>query len=171
MNRIKQQLIKQLISIRKPRWKDGHQLKVVIALNKYFTQERWNSILLDCLGEEIDSWDVVFCHNKIDIYRHATNADICFIFSLGQQIINKRCTPKLIYFPLIGLDFLENRIFPDNCTIEQPPPFSAQSIAEYCIAMSITLIRNLHLSFNNRFLKQWEQTNIIPHSIVSITRC
>ena len=37
--------------------------------------------------------------------------------------------------------------------------------------MSISLTRNLHKSFENRFVKRWNQNNIIPQSVVSITRC
>ena len=171
MNRVKEQCIKLLVYAKKPQWKPDNKLRVAIAVNQYFTTKQWSGVFADCLGMEINNWDVVFCHNKFDVYRHVPHADVCFIFGLGDFLLKQINTPKMVYFPLLGLDFLKGRTLPKNLIIEQPPPYSVQSIAEYCVAMSITLTRNLQKSFENQFVKRWKQNNIIPQSLVSITRC
>jgi phosphoglycerate dehydrogenase-like enzyme len=158
-------------SSNKSRWESSNKLKVAISFNHYFTVQSWNSALSEDLTNEIKNWDIVYCKSKIDVYRHVPDADICLLFGLGEYLMKLLKTPKLIYFPVLGLDFIKNRSIPKMITIEQPPPFSAQSIAEYCLAMSILLTRNLQNSFNNRFSKKWNQSNIIPQSIVSITLC
>lgn len=169
MNRIKEQLLKQLVSVRKPRWKTGSKLKVAIAVNQYFTSKIWTETIESSPEIEVHNWDVVFCQDKMDVYRHVPGADVCFIFSLGDFLLKQMRTPKLIYFPLLGLEFLNGRSLSSDLTLEQPPPYSAKSIAEYCVAMSIMLTRNLQYSFKNRNLKTWDQSNIIQQSNVSIT--
>ena len=170
MNRFKDKIIKLIISFQKPRWESGNKLKVVIALNKYFTAKLWENTLAGYQVTKVNNWDIVFCENKFDVYRHVPDADICFIFSLSDFLLEQISTPKLIYFPLLGLDFLNGRSLFKDLTIEQPPPYSAQSIAEYCIAMSIMLTRNLQYSFKNRNSKTWDQSHIIRRSFVSITQ-
>lgn len=171
MNTIKEFFIKQLVSSGKTRWKQGTKLKVAIVTNRYFTKQSWDRTLSECLGTELEIWDVVYCKQKADVYRHVPSADVCFAFSLGDYLFENLILPKMIYFPVLGLDFLKEHIIPSNIRIEQPPPFSAISIAEYCIAMSIILTRNLANAFINKAEKKWDQSNIIPASVVSIRSC
>jgi len=171
INRTKELIIRYLVSTKKPRWENGDKLKVVITVSRYFTVERWNTVLRASTETEIKNWDIVYCRNKIELYRHVKEADICFLFGAGTYLIKHLNSPKMIYFPVLGLDFLNKYVLPEKITLEQPPPFSAQSIAEYCVAMSIILTRNLHHSFSNQYNQKWQQTNIIPESIISITQC
>jgi phosphoglycerate dehydrogenase-like enzyme len=171
MNQLKERLIKLLISAKKPNWDSGNKTRVVITVNQYFTEEKWSEALKDCLGGEKCNWDIVFCKNRLEGYRHVPQADISFIFGFGDFLLKHISTPKFIYFPFLGLEFLEAGRIPKFLTIEQPPPYSAQSIAEYCVAMSINLTRNFHNSFKNQYRKRWRQNNIIPLSSASIKFC
>jgi len=168
---IKDFVLKKLISAKNPVWKPGSKIKVAIAVNRYFTAKQWSIILSGDAYPQTKDWDIVYCANKVDIYRYFTEADICFLFGIGDFLLKQVNTPKMIYFPTLGLDFVNKSTIPATLTIEQPPPISAQSIAEYCISMAILLTRNLHNSFENRFAKKWRQSNIIPGSVVSITQC
>jgi phosphoglycerate dehydrogenase-like enzyme len=170
MNRYKDKILNLVISLRKSRWKSSPKLKVAIAVNKYFTAKLWNDTLEGFSDSEIHNWEIEYCGNKMDVYRHIPGADVCFIYSLSDFLLKQISTPKLIYFPLLGLDFLNVRLLSKNLTIEQPPPFSAQSIAEYCVAMSIILTRNLQFSFKNRYSKTWDQSNIIQQPFVPINQ-
>jgi phosphoglycerate dehydrogenase-like enzyme len=171
MNQIKDFILKNIISAKKPKWKSVDKIKVAIAVNRNFTEKRWSNLLYGSTIPDTTNWEVIYCKKKIEVYRHFENADICFIFGIGDYMLRQVNPPKMIYFPTLGLDFLNNYTIPDKLTIEQPPPLSAQSIAEYCIAMAIMLTRNLHHSFENRFDRKWKQSNIIPGSVVSITQC
>jgi phosphoglycerate dehydrogenase-like enzyme len=171
MNRIKDFILEKIISAKKPKWESGDKVKVAIAVNRNFTEKRWSKMFLGYTFPETNNWEVIYCQKKIEIYRHLKDADICFLFGIGNVMLRQVNTPKMIYFPTLGLDFLNNHTIPATLTIEQPPPLSAQSIAEYCIAMSIMLTRNLHHSFENRFDRKWKQSNIIPGSVASITQC
>jgi lactate dehydrogenase-like 2-hydroxyacid dehydrogenase len=171
MMQIKKLIINYLVSASNPAWKLDKKIKVAIAVNDYFTADQWISIFTNCQIPEVANWDVVYCKNKIEVYRHFKDANICFIFGLGDFLINQVNIAKMVYFPLLGLEFLNRKTIPINLTIEQPPPFSAQSIAEYCLSMAIILTRNLHQTFENRFRKKWKQSNILPLSVVSITQC
>jgi phosphoglycerate dehydrogenase-like enzyme len=171
MNRLKEQCIKFLISARKSHWRFDDKTKVAIAVNEYFTERSWDETFATFFGPKVNPWDVVYCHNKIDVYQYVPSADICFIYRLNDFMLEQLKSPKMIYFPNLGLDFFKSKSFPDYLIIEQPPPYSAQTIAEYCIAMSIILTRNLHKSFENRAAKQWKQNNILPHSLISIRQC
>lgn len=171
MHRIKDFILKALISAKKPAWKPGQKIRVLIAVNRYFTIKQWTKVLAESLNPETNNWEIVYCQNKIDVYRHFADANISFIYGLGDFQLKSIKTPGMVYFPMLGLDFMNRINIPDNITIIQPPPLSAQSIAEYCIAMAILLTRNLHNSFENYFSGKWMQSNIIPDSIFSITKC
>ncbi len=170
MNWIKDFLFKKIISAKKPKWKSSDKIKVAIAVNRNFSEKKWTEIFSGYTFPETKNWEIIYCKKKIEVYRHIKDADICFIFGIGDVILRQVKTPKMIYFPTQGLDFLNNKTLPAALTIEQPPPLSAQSIAEYCIAMAIMLTRNLHHSFENRFAKKWKQSNIIQGSVASITQ-
>lgn len=171
MNQIKVSILKAIISAKKPAWKPGQKIRVLIAVNRYFTIKHWSDVLAESLNPETNNWEIVYCKNKIDVYRHFTDANICFIYGLGDFQIKSITAPRMVYFPMLGIEFMNAKTIPEHLTIVQPPPLSAQSIAEYCIAMSILLTRNLHNSFENYFSGKWVQGNIIPDSIVSITHC
>jgi phosphoglycerate dehydrogenase-like enzyme len=169
--KIKERVILQIVSFKKPRWKPDKRLKVLIAVNNYFTEKEWGISLIKYSPKDAGNWDIVYCKNRLDIYRHVPNADVCFIFGLGTTLLKQLKSPKMIYLPLLGLDFLKPNTLPLNITFEQPPPYSAQSIAEYCMAMSIIITRNIHKAFTNRFEKKWSQNNILPKSHFSILNC
>jgi phosphoglycerate dehydrogenase-like enzyme len=171
MNRIKDFIFKKLISASNPGWKSGTKVKIAINVNRYFTEKQWSNLISGSAFRETNNWEVIYCKNKIEVYRHLKDADICFIFGIGDYMLRQINSPKMVYFPTLGLDFLNNKTIPATLTIEHPPPLSAQSIAEYCVSMAILLTRNLHNSFENRFAKKWKQSNIIPGSILSITQC
>jgi phosphoglycerate dehydrogenase-like enzyme len=171
INGLKTILINRLVSAKKPLWQPGNKLKVAIALNQYFTIESWNDVLKTFMESDITNWDIIFCRNKIDIYRHVPGADICFLYGLGEYLNKQLYTKKMVYFPLLGLDFLNKLVLPEDVNVMQPPPYSSQSIAEYCVAMAILLTRNLQYSFNNRCDNEWDQTKIIHQSINSIKQC
>lgn len=171
MNQFKNFFLQKIISAKKPDWKSGKKLKVVVEVSRYFTKKQWEIIISGFEITETTDWDIVYCKNNIEVYRHFADANICFIFGISNFLLNQVNKPMMVYFPVLGLDFLNNKTIPFNLTIEQPPPLSAQSIAEYCIAMSIILTRNLHKSFENSFINKWKQSNIIPGSAKSITQC
>lgn len=170
MNQIKDFILKKIVSAQKPKWKSVDKVKVAIAVNRNFTEKRWSNLLSGSSFPEASNWEVIYCKRKVEVYRHFKDADICFMFGIGDYMLRQVNTPKMIYFPTLGLDFLNNKTIPDKLTIAQPPPLSAQSIAEYCIAMAIMITRNLHHSFENRFYRKWKQSNIIPGSVASITQ-
>ncbi|MDO9256434.1 MAG: NAD(P)-dependent oxidoreductase [Bacteroidales bacterium] len=171
MNRIKEFIVKKIISAKKPKWKSVDKIKVAIAVNRNFTEKRWSNLLSGSSFPDTKNWEVIYCKEKIEVYRHFKDAEICFVFGISDVMLRQVSNPKMIYFPTLGLDFLNKKAIPASLTIEQPPPLSAQAIAEYCIAMAIMLTRNLHYSFENRFAKKWKQSNIIPGSVASITQC
>lgn len=171
MNQFKNFILKKILSSKKPDWKSEKKLRVVIAVNRYFTENQWKIIISGVDDTEISNWDIVYCRTKIELYRHFADANICFVFGLGNFLLNQVKKPMMVYFPMLGIDFLNDKTIPLKLTIEQPPPISAQSIAEYCIAMAIMLTRNVHNAFKNSLVKKWNQNNIIPDSIISITKC
>ena len=171
MNQIKDFILKTIISAKRPSWKQGEKVRIVIVINRYFTAKSWRKVFSESLLPETNNWEIIYCQNKIELYRHFDRANICFAYGLGDFQLKNIINPKMVYFPMLGLEFLNSKTIPVNLTIVQSPPLSAQSIAEYCIAMAILLTRNLHNSFENRFSKKWKQNNIIPGSVISITQC
>ncbi len=77
----------------------------------------------------------------------------------------------MLYFPLLGLDFLQEENIPDNFKIEKPPAFSPSiAIAEYCVAMLILLSRNLQFAFYDQRKKKWDQELLIGDSFIPVSK-
>jgi len=153
----------------KERWNNQGGLKVLIVVNEYFNENRWKNSVNEKYKEEVQNWDIVFCKLRFDVYKHFSAADICFLLGYGSFLENYKEGPKLLYFPTMGLEFLNKKQVPANFMIEKPPAYSANAIAEYCVAMTIVLSRNLHYSINNQLYKKWDQKPLLKDSFVSIS--
>jgi D-2-hydroxyacid dehydrogenase (NADP+) len=168
ISKIKRLIIRIILSFFKNKWADGGSLKVLITVNKYFSETSWENIFATKYNTESQNWDIVLCKNRFDVYKHFSSADICFLYGYGSYLIRYRSTPKLLYFPLLGLEFLINKQIPENFKIEKPQAYAAFAVAEYCIAMTIVLSRNIQYSIYNQFNKKWDQRPFLKDSFISI---
>ena len=171
INYIKKFIINIKLSSTKRRWKDNSGLKILISVNDYFNENRWKKVLLDIDKGKTCKWDIVFCKNRFEVYKHFPDADICFLHGFNSKMmITKEIKPKLLYFPFQGLEFLKSEFIHDNFKIEKPSSNSSSvAIAEYCIAMLILLSRNLHFALYNQFNKKWDQSLMIENNFISIS--
>jgi lactate dehydrogenase-like 2-hydroxyacid dehydrogenase len=167
-NKIKKGLNK-LASFKKSYWKNNGGKKILISVNQYFSKESWKKLISNNYSKETENWDIVYSSGKLDISKHFADADICFLF--GYSYLNEAADPKpkLLYFPLIGLDFLEGKKIPANYQIEKPPVYSKTAIAEYCFSMSILIKRGLQFAFKNQYENKWEQKEILSNDFRSIS--
>ncbi len=154
-------LINQLTRLKKNRWKKDGQVKVLIAANSFFTPASWKKLLLNAEYNAFNKQDIAFCKTRIDIFKHFESADICFLFGLGRYLESRRPKNKLIYFPLMGTDFLVKLSLDSSVRIQKPAVISTSAIAEYSYAMAILITRNLHQAFLNRASHKWVQKNVI----------
>jgi hypothetical protein len=169
LKKIKLITIRIILSLLKERWNNRGGLKVMITVNDYFNEARWKDTFTWRYKKESQNWDIVFCKNRFDVVKHFSSADICFLYGYGSHLMIHNTKPKLLYFPLLGLDFLVNKQIPGNFKIEKPPAYSARSIAEYCISMTIVLSRNMQYTFYNQRIKKWDQKPVLCNSFVSIS--
>lgn len=158
---LKSFFIDQLVNIKKARWKNDGQAKVLISVNDFFTPESWERLLTKEMNQNAGGWDIVFCKNKIEILRHFGSADICFLFGLGRYIEKKRPLNKLLYFPITGIDFLENTELDASVQIQGPEIIAGPAMAEYSYAMAILLTRNLHQAVLNQGSNKWSQKGLL----------
>lgn len=153
----------------KKRWRKSSNLKVLISVNNYFDENKWRKTLLSTDKKILKEWDIIFCKNRFEIYKHFPEAEVCFLFSYISHLSIKDIKPKLLYFPYLGLEFIKDANIPGNFEIENPSPFRpAIAIAEYCIAMVILLIRNLHSAIHNQYNNKWNQKLILGNPFISI---
>lgn len=147
----------------------SNSVRVLIAVNSHFTKASWDYFLKAEYAKEIQNWDVIYCGNRFDVYKHFSAADICFLYGFGSFLNFNKIKPKLIYFPLSGLEFLINKKIPQEIKIEKPPAYSAEAIAEYCVAMAIIFSRNLQYAMFDQQNRKWNQEPILKDSFVSIS--
>lgn len=160
---LKQKAIRTLLPIGRVRWSDKPGKKVLIALNNYYTEKRWRGLF----EQKKLNPNVVFCKTRLDIIRHFNAADICFLYSFGSTLQSFRPQNKTLYFPVTGKEFL-TRPVSENNRILTPEPLSAQAIAEYCLATTITFIRSLQYAFFNQKAGKWRQQPILATPYRSI---
>jgi hypothetical protein len=117
---IKDLIIKIILHFVKYKWKSTADLKVLISTNRYFNENSWiNTISSPQYANRTRQWDIVYGRNKFDVYKHFHDADICFLFGYG-SFLSKIITPKkVLYFPVLGLEFLTHKRLPPGYTIEQ----------------------------------------------------
>jgi phosphoglycerate dehydrogenase-like enzyme len=152
----------------KERWNNQSRLKILISINDYFNKASWKQILIQRFSKDHSNWDIVYCRNKFEIIKHFPDADICFLYGYGSLLTSKETKPKLLYFPSLGLEFLNYKNIPQNYRIEKPPAYSAKAIAEYCIAMTILISRNIHKCIYNQQIKTWDQKYVLQNSLFSL---
>lgn len=167
-------ILKELVTIFfiwiiRNRWSNRDLIKILIFENNYFTRERWEKkIAENSINKQ--NWDIVYCRNKFTLLKHFQKADICFLLGYNNFYNRYGTHNKLLYFPIIGLDFIEKREFPSKFKIIAPPPYSAEAIAEYCLAMTINIVRNFHHSFFSQKDKKWNQKSILKQDFSSISK-
>lgn len=167
--KIKHLIFTIIIYFKKDLWRKPNAKRVLIAVNNHFTKASWDYFLKTEYAKEIQNWDVIYCRNRLDVYKHFAAADICFLFGYGSFLNLNNTEPKLIYFPLSGLEILINKQIPQNVKIENPPAYSAEAIAEYCVAMGIIFSRNLYYAMFDQRNRKWNQGPILKDSFVSIS--
>lgn len=167
--KFKHWIFKTIVFFKKKLWRKPYGTRVLIAVNSYFTKTSWEYFIKSEYSKEIQNWDVIYCKNRFDVDKHFEVADICFLFGLGSFLNFNNSKPKLIYFPMLGLDPLFNKQIPRNITIENPPAYSADAIAEYCVAMAIIFSRNLQYAIFKQRNKKWNQKKTLEIPFVSIS--
>ncbi len=154
----------------KYKWNSSADLKVLISTNRYFTEKNWtNTITSSRNADRTKHWDIVYCKNRFEVYRHFHDADICFLFGYGSFLSKVLTANKKLYFPVLGLEFLEQRKLPPSYKIEQPPTASITAISEYCLGMAIVLTRNLQSVFLKQLNRRWDQQRLLGSQFVSVS--
>lgn len=168
---IKDLIFKLALIAVKDRWKDDASVKVLITTNRYFNKKSWIKIITSTkYAERTKHWDIVYCNNRFKVYKHFHDADFCFLFGFGSYLSNIITRKKVLYFPLLGLEFLNQRKLSPGYSIEQPPSASLTAISEYCLGIAIILGRNLQSAFSEQHGKKWDQQRILGHQFVSISQ-
>ncbi len=169
LQKIKLFILTVILHLKRDLWRKSNKVKVLIAVTNHFSSASWDIFLKAQYAKEIQNWDVIYCRNRLDVYKHFAAADICFLHGYSPFLNFGNNKPKLIYFPLSGLEFLENIQTPINVRVENPPPFSAEAIAEYCVAMTIVFTRNLQYPIFDQQNRRWNQETILKDSFNSIS--
>jgi len=153
----------------KERWSSNSNPKILLVANEYFSRGSWEISLIEFLGDEYDTFDFVICKNKYALLKHFGKAHACFLFGYNSVMTHYGNNKKLLYFPLIGLDFLNNKSIPPGFIIEKPPPYSAKAIAEYCLASSILITRNLQFALFSQKVRKWDQSGVLRETFSTIS--
>jgi D-2-hydroxyacid dehydrogenase (NADP+) len=163
-------IIKNILYAVKNRWKSSADLKVLISTNRYFNKKSWiNTITSSSYATITKHWEIVYCKNRLEVYKHFRDADICFLFGYGSFLSTINTSKKVLYFPILGLEFLNQKKLPPGYKIEQPPTASKAAISEYCLGMAIVLTRNLQSIFLKQLNQKWDQQRILESKFVPVS--
>jgi len=155
---LKYKLIEWKVSRISKRWGLKNP-KILIAVNRNFNEDSWlRNIENEGIFEKA-SW--VFGKNRFDIIQHLPEADSAFLFGLSQFSLRKEFKNKYIYFPMMGLDFLNHYNLDESITIDGPGVIATQAMAEYCLAMILMFNRGFHQALWNQKVKKWDQSEMI----------
>ena len=170
MGIIKDKIVKFILSLISQKWSNSLKMKILVSTNKYFTRNKWIKAFAKsnkCLNSDIE---IIYCNNKYVFLKNFAKADACFTFGYNKAYENFKDSSKLIFIPTVGLDYLSSKTIPASFKIINPPPYFAEAIAEYCIAMAIVLTRNLQFSLFNQQMNTWDQQPILKESYLSLSK-
>ena len=165
---LKNQILDLLIRINNGKWHNDSGVKILIQTNHSFRSENWDKLFSEDIFFSNGRAEIKFTNDRITFYKLFDEANFCFCFSLRKTAKLPNSKPKLLYFPVTGNDFLSGKMIPNNYIIETPAGISSQAIAEYVLAMVMSMNRNLQVVSKNQVFKNWDQQAIINYPFISI---
>jgi len=162
---IKKRVIEYLISLPPKSVKLG-QINVLIQTNNYFSKESWIKKFKENI-RGLKNINLIFVKNKIDLFRAINFCQAAFIFSLSDFLIEYISKLKIIYLGIAGQDNLEFNLNTQT-KLFSSKGIASKAIAEYVVAMTISILNNFNCAFENKINKKWEQSNIIRNEFVSL---
>lgn len=167
MKSIKNLIFNILLSLNKARWKNNKKFKILIQTNSYFNQDLWIKALKSNFKFFTES-EFIFPKTKLSTIKLLRMADSCFLWSLSNFVDLTQSNLKLIYFGIVGLEFLKNKKIPTNIKIFNPSGFSSEAIAEFVLTMCLLVNRDLHLPILSKSKKKWVQDNLLKNQYVPL---
>jgi phosphoglycerate dehydrogenase-like enzyme len=152
--------LKGLISLKKEKWSNDTKYKVLIQVNSNLSKSKWMQFINSNIADKvINELEILFCDSRFEFIKNFDKANACFMLSSGNHLpVNSH--KKLIYYPLQGIDSV-NQDLMKNHIFKTPPPKSSYAIAEYCLSMSILAIRRIHYSVRNQYFRKWHQSKLV----------
>lgn len=151
------------------RWTSDERQRILIATSQYFSRESWLDVLKTHYPDVLKNLNIVFTNSKPVLIKHFPGSDACFLFGYSDHYKAGSDRRKLLYFPLLGQEFLTGKNLPAGSTVERPPFYSAEAIAEYCFSMAVNISRGFQYAFKNKAQKRWDQREILRNPFVPLS--
>lgn len=168
-NQIKKNLFDWYLSRISEKWGTTRGYRVLIQTNHFFNQSSWGSLVKNFNSDiHNEVFNIQFVRKKTDIIKNFNKADAAFLFGFSKYLTIKKDQKKLLYFPVIGKEFLSSVSFPEGYSVKQPLGLASSAIAEYCLIMSVNFYRNFKSSFYDQKIRIWDQYPLIKSEYISI---
>jgi phosphoglycerate dehydrogenase-like enzyme len=169
LNRIKKNLFDWYLSRISEKWGTTRGYRVLIQTNHFFNQSSWESLIKNFSPDKHNEvFNIQFVRKKKDIIKNFNKADAAFLFGFSKYLPIKENQKKLLYFPVIGKEFLNSISIPEGYSVKQPLGIASSAIAEYCLIMSVNYYRNFKNSFYGQKIRNWNQYPLIKNEYISI---
>lgn len=168
INKIKKRIISILVNYNKCIWQSSKKLKVCIQTNNYFTPKSW----LDSYKKSnlFDKIEIQFANNKIDFIKLSEKANIIFCFGMSKYVQWNSSSLKLVYFGLNGIEFVKNEQFHPETLIFHPQGIARKAISEYTLCMALTLTKKFQYAYKNKYIKSWNQNEILKQKYIPFNK-
>jgi phosphoglycerate dehydrogenase-like enzyme len=154
-------IIKVLLKFNKHEWSSSKAFRILIQTNAHFNKTGWEKVIMETNLLQPGQTEIQYTDSKITFLKLFAEADVCFSFGLSSYVQLTEHSPRYLYFATVGTEFLGNRSFPANYQFGSPAGISSEAIAEYVLAMSLVMNRNLTAAFNNQFNYRWDQEQLL----------
>jgi len=140
-------------------------IKTIIQTNKYFNEGFWLKAFINNMPNYQKKIFIQFVSNKNEFMENIINFDVCFTFKLYDELIAQCDKLKMIYLGISDPDYNFEGLNRNDIKLFTSKGLARRHIAEYCLAMSLILVKNLYIVETFKSRRKWEQTLFLDYPI------
>jgi phosphoglycerate dehydrogenase-like enzyme len=151
-------------------WHSDSRPHVGIEYNKYFTRAKWRQSF-DVLFSDVEQYyQIKYFSNKYEKYALISDLHVMCTSWIDKDLLEIAPQLKWVYVMQAGTEFLGNVRKNSGVTIKDARGFCSDSVGEYCLCMSLVLLKKLHQVFDNQKKKRWEQSQFIERNFMLLSQ-
>jgi len=156
--------------LRKCVWQKDDRMRVGIEYNAYFTQVKWKHNFDELFPDVGHYYQIKYFSNKYEKYAMISDMHVICTSWIDNDLLEIAPQMKWIYIMQAGTEFFDNVKNHRDVAITNARGICAEGIGEYCLCMSLALLKKLHYAYDNQKKKMWEQSQFIESNFMLLSQ-
>jgi D-2-hydroxyacid dehydrogenase (NADP+) len=147
-------------------WHTDDRMHVGIEYNKYFTREKWRQNFDILFSDAEQCYQIKYFSNKYEKYAMVGDLHMMCTSWIDKDLLEIAPQLKWVYIMQAGTEFLDNIKNQRGVAITNARGICAEGVGEYCLSMSLALLKKLYCVYGNQKKKVWEQDQFIENNFM-----